>query len=83
MRLPYSLPSLNIDVNAATLPQFASAVVQMFQRVASAVNNPDAGATADRPASQLVVGQIYFDTTLGKPVWWSGAVWVDASGTPA
>ncbi len=29
-------------------------------------------------------GTMYFDTTLlaaGKPIWWSGASWVDANGT--
>lgn len=40
----------------------------------------DFGVTADRPATRLVVGQSYFDTTLGKPIWWKGAVWVDATG---
>ena len=40
------------------------------------------GATASRPSSS-VLGQIYFDTTLGKPVWWDGSKFVDATGTAA
>ena len=40
------------------------------------------GTTANRPTSQRVVGQEYFDTTLGKPIWWKGSNWVDASQTP-
>lgn len=44
-------------------------------------NNPDHGATSGRPTIQLTVGQIYFDTTLAKPVWWNGTAWVDASGS--
>lgn len=40
------------------------------------------GNTASRPASPAT-GYIYFDTTLGLPVWWNGAAWVDATGTPA
>lgn len=45
-----------------------------------------AGATADRPTSQLdstSQGFEYFDTTLGFPVWWSGTGWVKYDGTAA
>jgi len=45
------------------------------------------GTTANRPISTaqfpLWVGRIYFDTTLGKPIWvksLSPTVWVDATG---
>lgn len=41
---------------------------------------PFAGSSSERPASP-VVGTMYFDTTLNKPIWWSGSEWVDASGT--
>lgn len=37
------------------------------------------GTTAQRPIT-VSVGFTYFDTTLGKPIWWKGAVWVDATG---
>jgi hypothetical protein len=37
------------------------------------------GNTASRPVS-VDVGFPYFDTDLGFPIWWKGAVWVDASG---
>lgn len=40
------------------------------------------GATGARPSSP-VRGQVYFDSTLGKPVWYSGSNWVDATGTTA
>ena len=46
-----------------------------------ALNTPSAGITADRPATSLQVGQQYFDTTLGIPIWWDGTNWVDATGT--
>jgi hypothetical protein len=46
---------------------------------------PDAGLTADRPISttfiKLQIGQQYFDTDLGIPIWWNGTDWIDASGT--
>lgn len=40
------------------------------------------GATADRPVSSIL-GQFYFDTTLGFPIWWSGSTWVKYDGTTA
>lgn len=41
------------------------------------------GATADRPTKGLYPGRPYFDTTLGKPIWYSGSGWVDATGAAA
>jgi hypothetical protein len=41
------------------------------------------GPTTSRPSPPGFIGQYYFDTTLGFPVWVktiSPAVWVDASG---
>lgn len=43
------------------------------------------GATGSRPVLYGVAdqGTMYFDTTLaasGKPIWWQGSVWVDATG---
>ncbi|WP_063285576.1 hypothetical protein [Secundilactobacillus collinoides] len=38
------------------------------------------GATTDRPTGQ-VTGYQYFDTTLNKPIWYTGTAWVDATGT--
>ena len=38
------------------------------------------GSTAGRPDKPRV-GQQYFDTTLNKPVFFSGTAWVDATGT--
>jgi hypothetical protein len=40
------------------------------------------GTTAQRPTGfgNDQIGIMYFDTTLGRPVWWGGAGWVDATG---
>jgi hypothetical protein len=46
-----------------------------------ALSTPQNGATADRPTQNLQIGQFYFDTTLGYPVWYDGTDWVDAAGT--
>lgn len=37
------------------------------------------GTTAARPTT-VPLGLMYFDTTLGIPIWWNGTVWVNASG---
>jgi hypothetical protein len=46
-----------------------------------AISTPQNGATADRPTQNLQLGQFYFDTTLGIPIWYDGTDWVDSSGT--
>lgn len=39
------------------------------------------GTSANRPVlTSSQVGVIYFDTTLGKPIYWSSTAWVDANG---
>ena len=37
------------------------------------------GTTAERPTGKTV-GYQYFDTTLNKPIWYTGTVWVDSTG---
>jgi hypothetical protein len=52
-------------------------------RAAETALTPSQGATDDRPADPLV-GTLYLDTDLaaaGQPIWWTGAVWVDATGS--
>jgi hypothetical protein len=39
----------------------------------------NAGNTVDRPVG-AIAGTMYFDTTLGIPVWAVGASWVNAAG---
>lgn len=39
------------------------------------------GSTASRPTVGLFVGYPYFDTTLGKQIWYNGSVWKDATST--
>jgi hypothetical protein len=45
------------------------------------INIPASGVTAARPTIDLQIGQFYFDTTLGYPIWYDGTDWVDATGT--
>lgn len=37
------------------------------------------GATENRPTKHLVVGQMYFDTTVGAPVFWNGTEWIQGN----
>lgn len=43
------------------------------------------GATAARPTGLGVddIGYFFFDTTLGLPVWWTGAAWHNGAGAVA
>ena len=36
------------------------------------------GTSSERSAKYT--GQMFFDTTLNKPIWWTGSKWVDATG---
>ena len=38
------------------------------------------GTTAERPKNPMA-GDMYFDTTLSRPIWYNGSGWIDAVGT--
>jgi hypothetical protein len=63
---------LGSDHGGALCRKDATAVTHVVAEVVS-------GATAGRPAAPAV-GTAYFDTTLGKPVWYNGTGWVNSSG---
>ena len=52
--------------------------IDNFSRITATVRY---GTTAQRPAVGQLIGQQYFDTTLGIPIWYNGTKWVNASGT--
>jgi hypothetical protein len=80
MKLPLSYPTLIPTNNSLDqLRLLMESITRMFQLIAIANNNPDNGGA--RPTDQLTVGQVFFDTALGKPIWWKGGQWVDATGT--
>lgn len=57
---------------------------RLHDRLASIASDvTSSGTTANRPTVNLYVGRVYFDTTLGLPIWYSGTQWVDATGTAA
>ena len=54
---------------------------QVYPETSTAALIGYAGTTPNRPTEGLTVGAIYFDTTLGKPIWYNGSSWIDATGS--
>lgn len=58
--------------------------LQWFSRTHAIVTaSQQSGTTANRPTDGLWIGRIYYDTTLGFPVWVNSVgpvVWHDAAG---
>lgn len=54
---------------------------QWFSRIQTVLTSlTGSGPTSNRPTSDLFIGQPFFDTTINKPIWWNGSVWIDATG---
>lgn len=68
--------------SSTTVPQIAiDAKGRITSATAVAITAPNwiTGATGSRPGSPSA-GAVYFDTTLGQPIWYSGSNWVNAAG---
>jgi hypothetical protein len=83
-----NLPIAPVEYSQQYQDQLSNAFRLYFgqiDNITQALSIPDSGSTTDRPVDtgviKLRVGQFYFDTTLGIPIWWDGADWVNASGT--
>ena len=79
-----SLPIPTSDYDKGQQDQFQYALRLYFNRLDAfniAANTPPSGPTTDRPIENLQVGDFYYDTTLGIPIWYNGTVWKNASGT--
>lgn len=48
----------------------------------NALNMRRAGNTTSRPVNPIR-GTMYYDTQVGRSVWWQGEKWVDSSGNEA
>jgi len=61
-------------------PNGGNAIVNLYGQIITPAA-PQSGTSAQRPTSTYI-GQFYFDTTLGFPIWASviGTTWVDAAG---
>jgi len=64
----------------ADVSDFAHAHVKSEISDFAHTHTPNSGDTSSRPTTSET-GLMYFDITLGKPIWWNGSAWVDATGT--
>ena len=64
-----------------TLPKVQIAWYGAVGRLCNALTGQ--GTTANRPTVGLYIGRPYFDTTIGKPIFYTGTAWVLADGTAA
>ena len=74
-----------VDYRQAYLDQLNNALRLYFTQIDNFTQGilvPASGATSSRPIEKLLVGQYYFDTTLGIPIYWNGVEWVNALGYP-
>jgi hypothetical protein len=83
-----NLPIATTEYDQRYLDQIMNALRLYFNQIDSftqAIAIPPSGTTANRPVDNvqvpLSVGQYYFDTTLGRPIFWNGTAWINASGT--
>jgi hypothetical protein len=79
-----NLPIAPIDYEQRYVDQLTNALRLYFNQIDNITQNiiiPQSGTTADRPTDRLQVGQYYFDTTIGRPIWYNGTDWINAAGT--
>lgn len=59
----------------------ATTLSTVFNNIVDEVNSlsTKSGTTSNRPTG-IEVGSCYFDSTIGKPIWWNGSKWIDAVG---
>jgi hypothetical protein len=66
------------------IDQLTNALRLYFNQIDNFTQNvtvPSSGTTANRPTERLQVGEYYFDTTIGRPIWYNGTNWINAAGT--
>lgn len=54
--------------------------INLKERTAVYTKETDGSGTSEQRPSNIPKYYQYFDTTLGKPIWWTGTKWVDATG---
>jgi hypothetical protein len=80
-----SLPIPSYEYSHKQQDQFQNVLRLYFNQLDSFnlnVTIPNSGTSADRPVGKINLGQFYFDTTLGIPIWWNGLDWINAIGDP-
>lgn len=81
---PPNLPIAPVTYSQQYQDQIANVLRLYFNQLnnfTSGVIVPPSGTTTNRPTVKLQVGQYYFDTTLGIPIYWNGSNWINSTGT--
>ena len=81
---PPNLPVATEEYDQQVTSQLLNILRLYFNQLnnySQATAKPSSGTTGNRPNQTLQIGQFYFDTTLGYPIWYNGKNWVNASGT--
>ena len=83
-----NLPIAPVEYTQQYMDQVLNALRLYFNQVdnfTQAIAIPLSGITADRPLQSLqvplAIGQTYFDTTLNRPIFWTGTQWIKADGS--
>jgi len=79
-----NLPVAPVDYTQQYQDQILNVLRLYFNQLdnfSSGLTVPPNGTTSQRPTVKLQIGQFFYDTTLGIPIWWSGSAWKNASGT--
>lgn len=76
----FNAPPLGKLVNEQAIPEqgWASFFSSVFDLLTALTLS---GTTSNRPVKLLWVGRPYFDTTLNRPIWYTGSNWIRADGT--
>jgi hypothetical protein len=79
-----NIPIAPVDYDQRYIDQLTNVLRLYFTQIdnfTGFIAQPISGTGAERPAVELHIGQMFFDTTLGIPIFWNGTVWKNASGT--
>ena len=71
-------PNVKVDDATQVNQGWATFFNTVFQLLVALTSS---GTTANRPTKMLWVGRTYFDTTLTRPIWYTGTNWIRADGT--
>lgn len=75
------LPQREYDVISQTdLIRILRLYFNLLDNYLVTLATPPSGPTANRPTTNLAVGDYYFDTDLNLPIWYDGTDWIDAAG---
>lgn len=84
-RVVHVFDSTRIYIDSDASATVSGAAVAFSAPVFKQIGQAGRGVTASRPSlGANDYGVTYLDTTLdadGKPIWWNGTAWVDATGT--